>query len=128
MVKLPRLLSAQHPESLSRQSRGGSSSVMLGSVCSAKKMGRRIMGTLRRTKKLHLRLLVGSPPEAALHHQPLMPPEQDAVPWRQRVVFRTRMFNLMPACWSHPLHLHMSFPGLPSNHQAPDAHSCHVCV
>lgn len=35
---------------------------MLNSVWYAKKMGRRIMGTLRRTKKLHLRLLVGSPP------------------------------------------------------------------
>lgn len=35
---------------------------MLNSVWYAKKMGRRIMGTLRRTKRLHRRLLVGSPP------------------------------------------------------------------
>ena len=34
---------------------------MLSSVCYAKKMGRSIMGTLRRSKKLHVRLLVGSP-------------------------------------------------------------------
>lgn len=116
---------------------------MLSSVCSAQMMGRRILGTLRRTKKLHLHLLVGSPPwcRGEEVRGGVAPSDTDASaaqrscvsragwhPWRQRVAFRTRMFNLRTACCTQPLHSHVSFPALPSNHQAPDAHSCHVCV
>lgn len=56
---------------------------MLNSVWYAKKMGRRIMGTLRRTKRLHRRLLVGRPPLLQLLHLPPMrkinPPKGEEV-------------------------------------------------
>ncbi|XP_035489804.2 disks large homolog 1-like isoform X20 [Scophthalmus maximus] len=46
---------------------------MLNSVWYAKKMGRRIMGTLRKTKRLHRRLLVEAPPSSIIPVIPISP-------------------------------------------------------